>query len=29
LFNALPTFRTEVLGEFRKGARHLARVRCE
>jgi hypothetical protein len=25
-FDALPTLRTEALGEFRKGARHLAKV---
>jgi len=29
LFDALPALRTEILGEFRKGARHLAKVRCE
>jgi hypothetical protein len=29
LFDALSALRTEALGEFRKGARHLAKVRCE
>jgi len=29
LFDALPALRTEVLGEFQKGAHHCARVRCE
>jgi hypothetical protein len=29
LFDALPALRVETLGEFRKGARHLAKVRCE
>jgi hypothetical protein len=29
LFDALPALRGEALGEFRKGARHLAKVRCE
>jgi len=29
LFNALPALRSETLGEFRKGARHSAKVRCE
>jgi hypothetical protein len=29
MFDALPALRAEVLGEFGKGARHLAKVRCE